>query len=186
MRQESSATAKNEVPAWLDWPCQDQPPDAICAVGESDFAAVDIEAAKTDAEVAAKNRIADQLNAKIARLVTRVRVVLKDFNTGKAIGQSGISDANQTFTEQTLKGLRYTEYFYHPSRFNAQKVFVRAILAPNHAELSQNVIDAMLGLSQGEKLQANHQKALERLEHVRQQYLQEVTQPTRDDSASTQ
>lgn len=75
--------AADGLPVWVDNPCLGQSKEAICAVAESDFAGVDVELAKTDAETVAKNRIADQISAKVGRLTERLASAMKDLTTGR-------------------------------------------------------------------------------------------------------
>ena len=174
VQEEKSVALKNDgLPLWLDQPCVGQPVDALCAAGESDFAAADVEAAKTDAETAAKNRIADQLQARNTRLTERYSNALKDLGNGKVLGQRSLADINRNFNEQALQGLRYTEYFYYPDRVNPRKVYVRAVLTQDSTRHSQQILDAMLSAAQAEQLKLNHREAQLRLEAVRQQYLAE-------------
>lgn len=174
LQQAQPAVVKwDQVPAWVDQPCISQPADVICAVGESDFAAADIEAAKTDAEAAAKNRITDQLMAQNARLTARLSSAIKDLSNGRTLGQRVLQDINSNFTQQTLSGLRFTEYFYYPDRLAPQKVFVRAILASNTTQTSQQILDDMLARARTEKLLTDLKIAIEHLERARKVYLQE-------------
>lgn len=166
-------TADDGLPVWLSQPCADMPVEALCAVGESDFAAIDVEAAKTDAETAAKNRIADQVQAEVGRLTERLSSAMKDLAQGRIYGQRSLKDINQNFQQLSLRGLRYTEYFFHPDRVNPKKIWVRAVVTIDSNKLSQEIMNAMLADAAADKLEIKHEDAMLRFDAVRQQYLNE-------------
>jgi uncharacterized coiled-coil protein SlyX len=167
----SSGTPVTEegVPVWVDNACHGQPKEAICAVGQSDFAAADVEAAKTDAETAAKNRIVDQLQANVGRLTERLSSVMKDLANGKTYGKRTLKDINQNFTEMTLTGLRYESYHYLPDRLHPEVVYVRAILTVDTNKMSEDIIGAMNSAAAAEGLEFDHQAAQLRYEQVRKE-----------------
>lgn len=142
-------------------------------MGESDLAAADVEAAKTDAETAAKNRIADQLKTKVSRLTERLSNAAKDLANGAVYGQRTVKDINQNFTEQELVGLRYISYFYYPTRMKPEKIWVRASLKVDNAKISQGIVDAMMAAAKADNLEMDHEEAMQHFEKVRQQYLNE-------------
>lgn len=176
----TSSSAKKDVgedglPNWIDFPCDGQAPETICAVGSSDFAAADVEAAKTDAQTVAKNQIADQLQAEVRGLTERYNTVMAKVG-GKPVGQRSLKQINQNVTDTTIVGLRYVEYHYMPTRAEPEKVWVRAILTSDSNKFSQDVLDAMLTAANEEELELNHEEAQLRFEEVRRQYLAEKQQ----------
>lgn len=165
--------AKDGLPIWVDKPCAGLPKEALCAVGESDFAAVDVEAAKTDAETAAKNKLADQLESKIGRLTERLSSAMKDLTTGKYVGERTLKEINQNFQQATLRGLRFEEYHFHPNRLEPKRVWVRAILTVETNQMSQEIMNAMMTDALAQKLELKHEEAQARFDAVRRQYLAE-------------
>lgn len=165
--------ASDGLPVWIDNPCMNQPAGAICAVAESDFAASDVEMAKTDAETVAKNRIADQISAKVGRLTERLASAMKDLTTGQTVGERTLKDINQNFQEQTLNGLRYVDYFYYPNRVEPKKLWVRAVVTVESNKFSQDIVNAMMAGAQSERLEMKHEEAQNRFDAVRKQYLAE-------------
>lgn len=166
------------LPIWVDRPCDGQPAGTICAVGESDFAAADVEAAKTDAETAAKNRIMDQLQAKVGRLTERLNSAMKDLANGRVYGERTLKDINRNFTEMTLTGLRYESYHYLPDRLNPQKVYVRVLLSVDTNKMSEDIAAAMMTSAAEEKLEFKHEEAQQRFDEVRREYLRDEAAPT--------
>lgn len=164
---------RDGTPKWLDMPDCGMPVEAICSAGQSDFASADPEAAKSDAETALKNRIAEQIEAKVGVLTERLSSAMKDLGNGKTVGQRTLKVINQNFQESTIVGLRYEEYFWHPSRTAPEKVWVRGCVTPDYAEMSQGVVDSMMTAALEEKLEMKHEEAQVRFDQVRQQYLKE-------------
>jgi len=159
------------VPRWVDKPCEGLEQPVLCAVGESDLAAADVEAGKTDAETAAKNRIADQIQTRVGRLTERLSSAMKDLANGKTYGEHTLKDINRNFTETTLSGLRYADYHYLPDRLNPQKVWVRAIVSVDSNRMSEEIASAMLTSAAKEKLEFKHEEAQQRFDAVRREYL---------------
>lgn len=165
--------ASDGLPHWIDQACAGMPANAICAVGESDFVRVDVEAGKTDAETAAKNRIAEQLETKVGLLTERLMEAMRDLSSGKDIGQRSIKQINQNFQVTRLQGLRYQDYFFYPNRIEPRKVYVRAVVTIESSELSQEIVNAMMAEATAQKLQMKHEDAQARFDAVRKQYLAE-------------
>ena len=161
------------VPTWVDRPCDGFEQPVLCAVGESDLAAADVEAGKTDAETAAKNRIADQIQARVGRLTERLSSAMKDLANGKTYGEHTLKDINRNFSEVTLSGLRYTDYYYLPDRLNPQKVWVRAMVSVDTNRMSEEIASAMLQSAAKEKLEYKHEAAQQRFDAVRREYLRD-------------
>ena len=165
---------KEGLPVWVDTPCSGiDGGTTLCAVGESDFARADVEAAKTDAETAAKNRIAEQLQAKNGRLVERLSSAMKDLANGRTYGERTIKDINRNFSETTLTGLRFDAYHFIPDRLSPQRVFVRALLSVDTNKMSEDIASAMLSSAAQEKLEFKHEEAQQRFDAVRRRYLDE-------------
>lgn len=164
----------SDGPAWLEQPCAGLPSSdsIICGVGESDFAETDVEAAKVDAETAAKNRVADQLSAWNERLTERLNGIMKEAG-GRPVGERTLKDINGNYQRIELTGLRFSDYAYYPSRLSPKKVFVRAVLSVDTNAASKKILDAMLVAAREEKLEAKHQDAQARLETARKQYIAE-------------
>lgn len=165
--------ASDGLPVWIDNPCMGQPAGAICAVAESDFAASDVEMAKTDAETVAKNRISDQISARVGRLTERLASAMKDLTSGQTVGERTLKDINQNFQQQTLNGLRYVDYFYYPNRVEPKKLWVRAVVTVESNKFSQDIVNAMMAGAQSERLEMKHEEAQARFDAVRKQYLSE-------------
>jgi hypothetical protein len=161
------------LPVWVDQPCVGLPVGALCAVAESDFAAADVEAAKVDAETACKNRLADQLTSKVARLTERLASAMRDLASGKTYGDATLKDINQNFKETQLDGVRYVDYFFWPSRTRPRKLWVRAMITVDSNKMSQQIVEAMLTSARAEALEFEHEKAQVRFDAVRKQYLDE-------------
>lgn len=168
---EKKGIAEDGLPVWIDRPCDGEDPETICAVGSSDFAAADVEAAKADAETVAKNQVADQLQTRVTRLTERANTVMQELG-GKPVGEKTFKDINRNFNEREIVGLRYVEYFYYPDRVSPEKVYVRAVLNQDSAKFSQDVIDAMAKAG-AEELELSHEEAMLRLQAVREEYLAE-------------
>lgn len=166
------STLSDGLPKWIDDACVGLPKGTLCAVGESDFAAADVELAKTDAETSAKNRIADQLKTRVGRLTERLASAAKDLSNGRVYGERTLKDINQNFVDQELVGLRYPEYFYYPDRISPKKIYVRATLTVDDAAISQQVVDSMSKAAAAE-LEVKHEDAQARFDAVRRQYLME-------------
>jgi|SRR4051812_36084731 hypothetical protein len=166
-------TLSDGLPAWVDAPCAGAPKDAICAVAESDFATADVEAAKVDAEMVCKNRIADQISTRVSRLTERLSSAMKDLSAGRTVGERTLKDINQNFQELTLNGLRFDDYFYWPTRAEPKKVYVRALVTVDSNRMSQDIVNAMLAGAMRDKLELKHEEAQQRFEAVRKQYLDE-------------
>lgn len=161
------------IPAWVDQPCAGQPAVALCAVGESDLAAANVEAAKTDAETAAKNKIVDQISAKVGRLTERLNSAMKDLSNGQIVGERTVKDINRNFQEMTIGGLRYVEYFFLPDRLSPKRVWVRAVVTVDSNKMSQDIVNAMMRGATEQKLEMKHEEAMNRFDAVRKQYLDE-------------
>ncbi|MBI5547141.1 MAG: hypothetical protein HY901_24945 [Deltaproteobacteria bacterium] len=174
-----SAIKKTEIaddglPAWVSDPCAGiSDASALCAVAESAFAAADVEAAKTDAETVCKNRLADQVTAKVGRLTERLNSAMKDLSNGRTVGEHTIKDINQSYQQTTLHGLRYGDYFFWPSRTEPKKVWVRAYVTVDSNKMSQDIVNAMMAGAQAERLELKHEEAQMRFDAVRQKYLEE-------------
>jgi hypothetical protein len=175
----NSGVANDGSPTWLDNPYAGKDAGThICTSAQSDFAAVDVEAAKTDAETAAKNRVADQVNAKVSRLTERLSSAMKDLANGRTVGERTIRDINQNFVEMSLPGLRYLEYHYLPDRLSPEVVYVWVCVDYDSIEMSKQITDAMIGdAAVREVLEGRHEEAQLRFDAVRQQYLNEEGAP---------
>jgi hypothetical protein len=169
-------TLSDGLPAWVDAPCSGAPNGAICAVAESDFAATDVEAAKVDAETACKNRIADQISARVERLTERLSSAMKDLTAGQTVGERTVKDINQNYQQTTLNGIRFDDYFFWPSRTEPRKIFVRALVTVDSNRMSQDIVNAMLAGAMRDNLELKHEEAQQRLEAVRKKYLEEERQ----------
>ena len=167
--------ASDGSPTWLDNPYAGKDAGThICTSAQSDFAKADVEAAKTDAETVAKNRIADQVDAKVGRLTERLSSAFKDLSSGEIYGERTLKDINQNFVEMSLPGLRYLEYHYLPDRLSPEVVYVWACVDFDSIEMSKQITDAMLNDSEARRvLEGRHEEAQLRYDAVRQQYLDE-------------
>lgn len=165
--------AEDGIPVWIDRPEEGLPEGVLAAVAESDFAAADVEAAKTDAETAVKNRLADQIEAKVGRLTERLSSAMRDLASGRTLGERSIRDINQNFQEIALRGVRYSDYFFYPNRKDPTKVWVRGYISVDSNKMSQEIVAAMMSDAVAEKLEMKHEEAQLRFEKVRQDYLRE-------------
>ncbi len=161
------------LPIWVDQPCAGLPVGALCAVAESSLAAADVEAGKVDAETSCKNRLAEQVSAKIGRLTERLASAAKDLGTGRTYGERTLKDINQNFEQTELHGIRYSDYFFTPDRLAPTKVYVRAVITVDSNKLSQEIVAAMMRGAEADKLEFKHEEAQARFDAVRAAYLAE-------------
>jgi hypothetical protein len=180
--ERETETTSSGVPKWVRQCSAGLPARTICAAGESDLAATDVEAAKTDAEISAKNRLVDQLQTKVGRLQERAVSAMKDLSGGKVLGERTLKDINQNFVEQKLIGLKYVEYFYFPNELKPKKIFVLATVDANDAQIAADVLGALQASAKAERLEVKHEEAQVRFDKVRKDYLAEEAQ--RDEALS--
>jgi hypothetical protein len=171
--QGGSAARSEDLPAWVDDACIGQPADTVCAVGESELVAASIEAGKTDAEVAAQNRLQAQIEVELGRLLERFNNAARDVSNGRFHGQQSLSDINRSFSEKTLRGAKLAKYFYFPNRAEPKRVFVLAIVNANTVKLSEDIMQSLLRAAERDRLFTNAAEAQLRYEAVRREYLAE-------------
>lgn len=167
------AITPDGVPVWVNDACVGQPPDTICAVGESELVAANIEAGKTDAETAALNRLQAQIDTDLGRLLERLNQATRDLSNGRIYGQQTINDINRSFSEKTLRGARFVQYYFSPNRTEPKRVFVLAIVNASTVKTSEDVMQSLLAAGERERLFNNAREAQLRYDAVRQQYLAE-------------
>jgi hypothetical protein len=171
--ERKTETTSSGMPKWVRQCSAGLPARTICAAGESDLAAADVEAAKTDAEISAKNRLVDQLQTKVGRLQERAVSAMKDLSDGRVLGERTLKDINQNFVEQKLIGLKYVEYFYYPDEVEPKKIFVLATVDVNDAQIAADVLGALQASAKAERLEMKHEEAQQRFDKVRKEYLEE-------------
>ena len=138
-------------------------------MGSSDLAATDVEAAKTDAETVAKNRLQEGIRTSVSRLVERFSKVLTD-STGKPVSKRKLEEVNNNYTEAVLVGLKY-EYFYYPNPVEPQKVYVRAFVSADNAKQSMELTNRVLDAAREEGIELDAEAARQKLLEARDAYL---------------
>jgi hypothetical protein len=164
--------ADDGLPDWYDDPMVGLPKGALGGIGESGLAAMDVEMAKTEAETIARGKVAEQLQVKVTKVVERSAQVMQDLSGGKPVAEKTMRDMQQDRVNQGLVGIRY-EYFYYPDRIEPTKIYVRATLDVDDAEMSRKLIDQVVDAAKAEGLEVKHEDAMNRLDKVRSDYLEE-------------
>jgi len=159
------------LPCWLTEPSCECEANEFVGIGTSELAAVDMSAAKTDAQTMATNEIARQLNQEVNNLVERSVTAMRDLGAGDVYGQKTLKDINENFILMEIRGARFTDYYYVPTVTNAQTVHVRARLSVDSNALADEVLASLASEIRGEELEIAHEKAIMRLEKVREEYL---------------
>lgn len=164
--------ADDGLPDWYDDPMVGLPKGALAGIGESGLAEMDVEMAKTEAETIARGKVAEQLQVKVTKVVERSASVMQDMAGGKPVAEKTMRDMQQDRVNQGMVGIRY-EYFYYPDRIEPKKIYVRATLDVDDAEMSRQLIDQVVDAAKAEGLEVKHEEAMVRLDKVRNDYLAE-------------
>ena len=157
------------LPTWVRNPCVGQQPGTVCAYGASEMVGASMEAGKVDAEMAALNGLQAQVEIDLGRLIERFNQTAREISGGRFYGQQTLNDTNRVFSEKTLRGARFVDYFYDPSPRNPKTLFVLAIVNPDTAKLSEDIMQSLLATGASQRLFANAQEAQARFDKVRRQ-----------------
>jgi hypothetical protein len=172
--------AKKERKGYPDWISNPytkgfEPGNSICASSQSTMglSSGNIDAARSDAEIQVKNRVAEQVTAEVGLLQERSNEVFRDV-AGKEVGGTTLKVINQNYQETQLVGLRYLSTYYHPDPINPEKIFVLGCIRVDFIDLAKQIQEQMMSAAQSqEQMEFEHQEALLRFDEVRNQYLGE-------------
>jgi hypothetical protein len=159
--------SKKGYPEWITNPYQSKfginAQEAICAAGQSTLGLTmgNVDAARTDAEIQVKNRLAEQLEAEVGLLQERVNSVLKDMTTGREVGDKSLKNINKNFQKTQLVGMRYLATYMHPDPISPSKIFVLGCITVDFANIAKDIRNQMLTASQvQDQLDFKHKEAM--------------------------
>lgn len=120
-------------PKWVDMPRHGLKEGMIGGVGRSDLADVDVEAAKSEAELIARNKIAQELETNIRSVVTRQTATASKSRDAAAKYQKMNEERISNVVSKRIVGSRVDEYLFFDKagkvdRTNPKTVYVRVIL----------------------------------------------------------
>ena len=162
-------------PDWITNPYTEgfEPAASICASSQSTMGLEigNIDAARSDAEIQVKNRIAQQLQTEVGLLQEKTNEVFRDMS-GKQVGSETLKVINQNFQQTNLVGLRFLSTYFHPNPASPEKVFVLGCIRVDFADMAKTILQEMDGAAQmNAEMEYNHQEAMLRFDEVRKQYL---------------
>ena len=172
-----SKVERKGYPDWITNPYTKgfDPNNSVCASAQSTMglSSSNIDAARSDAEIQVKNRVAEQVKAEVGLLQERSNQVFRDV-AGKEVGGTTLKIINQNYQETQLVGLRYLSTYYHPDPISPEKVFVLGCIRVDFIELAKQIQDDMMSAAQSkDQMEFEHQEAMLRFDEVRRQYLGE-------------
>lgn len=136
-------------PKWMMMPRDGLPDGMIAGVGRSDIADVDVEAAKSEAELIARNKIAQELETNIRSTVTRDSTAASE-GRDKAASFAKINEEKiSNIVAKRIVGSRVHEYIFYnkdgkEDPINPKTVFVRVILNVDVKALAEDLGDNTL------------------------------------------
>jgi hypothetical protein len=162
-------------PDWITNPYTKgfEPANSVCASAQSTMglASGNIDAARSDAEIQVKNRVAEQVQAEVGLLQERSNEIFRDMS-GKEVGGTTLKVINQNYQETKIVGLRYLSTYYHPDPISPEKVFVLGCIRVDFIDLAKQIQEQMMSAAQTqEAMEFEHQEAMLRFDEVRRQYL---------------
>ena len=102
--------SRKGYPDWITNPYTKgfDPGNSICASAQSTMglSSGNIDAARSDAEIQVKNRVAEQVQAEVGLLQERSNEVFRDV-AGREVGGTTLKVINQNYQETQIVGLRY-------------------------------------------------------------------------------
>ena len=172
-----SQKERKGYPDWITNPYTKgfDPGSSICASAQSTLglSSGNIDAARTDAEMQVKNRVAEQITAEVGLLQERNNQIFRDV-AGKEVGGTTLKVINQNYQETQLVGLRYLSTYYHPDPISPEKIFVLGCVRVDFIDLAKQIQEQMMTAAQTqEQMEFEHQEAMLRFDEVRSQYLGE-------------
>ena len=184
--QDLSEKERKGYPDWITNPYTKgfDPGNSICASAQSTMglSSGNIDAARSDAEIQVKNRVAEQVQAEVSLLQERSNQVFRDV-AGNEVGGTSLKVINQNYQETQIVGLRYLSTYYHPDPINPEKIFVLGCIRVDFIDLAKQIQDQMMSAAQTQQaMEFEHQEAMLRFDEVRRQYLGQkgVTVPSAD------
>ena len=173
--EQLSKQDKQGYPDWITNPYTKgfEPNNSVCASAQSTMglSSGNIDAARSDAEIQVKNRVAEQVQAEVGLLQERSNQVFRDV-AGKEVGGTTLKIINQNYQETQLVGLRYLSTYYHPDPISPEKIFVLGCIRVDFIDLAKQIQDQMMSAAQTqEAMEFEHQEAMLRFDEVRRQYL---------------
>ena len=170
--------AKQERKGYPDWITNPytkgfDPNNSVCASAQSTMGlgSGNIDAARSDAEIQVKNRVAEQVQAEVGLLQERSNEVFRDV-AGREVGGTTLKVINQNYQETQLVGLRYLSTYYHPDPISPEKIFVLGCIRVDFIELAKKIQEDMMSAAQTqEQMEFEHKEAMLRFDEVRRQYL---------------
>lgn len=129
-----SARFDDGFPKWVDMPRHGLKEGMIGGVGRSDLADVDVESAKSEAELIARNKIAQELESNIRSVVSRETANANAKTRSEAAKFKKINEERiSNIVSKRIVGSRVDEYLYintlgKVDRVNPKTVYVRVIL----------------------------------------------------------
>lgn len=170
-----SKQERQGYPDWISNPYTKgfDPNNSVCASAQSTMGlgSGNIDAARSDAEIQVKNRVAEQVQAEVGLLQERSNQVFRDV-AGKEVGGTTLKVINQNYQETQLVGLRYLSTYYHPDPISPEKIFVLGCIRVDFIELAKKIQEDMMSAAQTqEQMEFEHQEAMLRFDDVRRQYL---------------
>lgn len=170
-----SKQERQGYPDWITNPYTKgfEPNNSVCASAQSTMglSSGNIDAARSDAEIQVKNRVAEQIQAEVGLLQERSNQVFRDV-AGKEVGGTTLKVINQNYQETKIVGLRYLSTYYHPDPISPEKIFVLGCIRVDFIALAKQIQDDMVNAAQTkEQMEFEHQEAMLRFDEVRRQYL---------------
>ena len=172
-----SEKERQGYPDWITNPYTEgfEPAESICASSQSNMGLDigNIDAARSDAEIQVKNRIAQQLQTEVGLLQEKSNEVFRDMS-GKQVGSETLKVINQNFQQTNLVGMRFLSTYFHPDPVTPEKIFVLGCVRVDFADMAKTILQEMDGAAQlNAQMEYNHQEAMLRFDEVRKEYLGE-------------
>ena len=172
---ELSKKERSGYPDWITNPyTQDfDPSNSICASSQSNMglSSGNIDAARSDAEIQVKNRVAEQIQAEVGLLQERSNQVFRDV-AGKEVGGTTLKVINQNYQQTKIVGMRYLSTYYHPNPLKPEMIYVLGCIRVDFIDLAKQIQEQMMTAAQTqEAMEFEHQEAMLRFDEVRRQYL---------------
>ena len=141
-RQGVTVIKEDQMPVWINDPRAGLEEAVIAGVGQDGNGDSDIETSKQAAELAASDKVAQELEKKIVSMFEKQVVRLRKGD--KAKFSEKVNGSIKQLVAKKMIGVRYKEYYYvgadgKPNRVAPKTIFVRAVLDAENKELAEDL-----------------------------------------------